>query len=122
MAALAVIFGIFLGGLITAFVFLAGGLFIYGASVTLFIYAIGGVLMWFGVRLFWRLTDLFPEDRQRFGVLIPIPALVLGILILQSQPLLLRTLEAPAIVSLGSWLLWMPLIGFLSAIKGGKTK
>lgn len=122
MPVLAVICGIFLGGIVTAFVFLAGGLFAYGASVTLIVFAVGGALMWFAVRAFWRVTETYAEDRLLTGVLVPVPVLLLGIFILQSQPLLLRGLGVSAIVSLGSWLMWLGLIGLLSAVYGSRRK
>lgn len=120
MPALAVLFGLFIGGVTTAFVFLAGGLFAYGASVTIPVFLISGALMWLAVRAFWRITEAYEEDRLRLGVLIPVPILILSILILQSQPLLLQGLGVSAIVSLGSWLLWLGLAGLASALHGTK--
>ncbi|MEM6616906.1 MAG: hypothetical protein AAF619_10275 [Pseudomonadota bacterium] len=122
MTALAVILGFFLAGLSTAFVFLAGGLFLSGPTVTLTLHVVGGLIMWFAVRQFWRTTEVFPEQKLATGIVIPIPLLFAGILMMAAQPLLLPGLDAGAIASLASWLFFSSAMGFLSAISGARTE
>lgn len=120
MGLVAIMVGIFMSGATTAFVFLFGNLFAAGPIPMAVMFLIGTFMMPVAIRAFWRVTEIFPEDREKFGMLVPIPLLFVSVLIIFSQPMLLRDLSMDGIRVMAAWLMWVCACGFASASQGMK--
>lgn len=120
MGLVAIMVGIFVSGVVTAFVFLFGNLFAAGPIAMAVLFLIGAFMMPMGIRGFWKVCEVFPEDREKYGMLVPIPLLFVSILIIFSQPMLLRDLSMDGMRVMAAWLIWVCACGFASASQGMK--
>ncbi|MCG8446572.1 MAG: DUF5367 family protein [Hyphomicrobiales bacterium] len=117
MDLVAVLVGIFISGVVTAFVFLFGGAFIAGPTALAILFVIGTLIMPLAIRLFWRIFEVFPEDRKNLGMLVPIPLMFISVLIIFSQPMLLRGLGLDGTRVMSAWLIWVCACGLVAAAR-----
>lgn len=107
MNALAVTYGIFIWAAATVIVYFIGGaLFEGGLGAILILYALTVPAIWGLLQAFWRVTQAFPEDRLRTGVLIATPGLLLDAFVMLGQPVVFADFTDIATRSFAGWLLW----------------
>ena len=107
MNALAVLYGVFVWAVATVAVYFVGGfLFEGGLGAILILYALTVPAIWALLQAFWRVTQAFPEDRLRTGVLIATPGLLLDAFVMLGQPVVFPDFSGAATRGFAGWLLW----------------